>query len=452
MFPFRFRQQQSLSELFRRHGGEQGNVTIIFTIAMFALAIACGVAIDFGRLTVARTSLAAAADAAVLQVGSSKLEKREEMLSMADVVMAQNFNQSEHGELIKLTVDYKNNVITLNAAARFKSSFMGMVGVPTVDVPVSAEVTRSGNNIEVSLVLDTTGSMRGSRIASLKTAALEFINAVVWDNQTTLYSKVSVVPYSMGVNVGEYADVVRGTVAGGTCSAPGCQYYRFRNQFKNNKSFAVSKCVSERIGPQAYTDASALASPVGWNYPSPNNPCLGYEFIPLTADKTKLTALINQLDGSGSTASQVGVAWGWYVLSRDFGIWSGQSQPAAYGTKNTSKISVIMTDGEFNSSYCNGVIAKSSTYGSGADEDKIDCTAPNGSAIAQVQKLCDAMKKKGIIIYTVGFDIEQLEIVKQTLTNCATSPSNAYLAATSDQLASAFREIGKKVTGMRLSK
>ena len=111
-----------------------------------------------------------------------------------------------------------------------------------------------------------------------------------------------------------------------------------------------------------------------------------------------------------------------------------------------------MTDGEFNSSYCNGVIAKSSTYGSGADEDKIDCNAPNGSAISQVQKLCDAMKKKGIVIYTVGFDIEKLEIVKQTLTDCATSPSNAYLAATSDQLSTAFREIGRKVTGMRLSK
>lgn len=453
MFPFRSRQlRQQLASLFRRCGGERGNVSVIFTLATFGLVLASGVAVDFGRLTVARTSLSAAADAAVLQVGSSSLEKQDEMLSLAGVAMKQNYDQSEHGELVRLNISYKDDVIILSATARFKTSFMSMVGIPTVDVPVSAEVTRSGNNIEVSLVLDATGSMKGARITALKNAAKDFINAVVWDKQTQLYSKAAIVPYSMGVNVGAFADVVRGTVASGTCTAPGCQSYRFKNQFNNNKSFGVSTCVSERIGSEAYTDASALKYPVGFNYPSPNNPCIQYEIIPLTADKARLTAVIDQLDGSGSTASQVGVAWGWYVLSRDFGIWSGASQPAAYGTKNVNKITVIMTDGEFNSSYCKGVIAKSSTYGSGADDDKIDCAAPNGSAISQVQKLCDAMKKKGIVIYTVGFDIEQLQIVKQTLTDCATSPSNAYLAATSDQLSTAFREIGRKVTGMRLSK
>ena len=453
MFLIRFRQQmQQMAKFFRRCGGEHGNVSVLFAFATFVLVLASGVAVDFGRLTVARTSLSAAADAAVLQVGSSSLEKQGEMLSLAGVAMQQNFDQAEHGELVRLNLDYKDSVIILSATARFKTSFMSMVGIPSVDVPVSAEVTRSGNNIEVSLVLDATGSMKGARIAALKIAAKDFINAVVWEKQTLFYSKAAIVPYSMGVNVGALADIVRGTVAGGTCSAPGCQFYRFRNQFRNNKSFAVSTCVSERIGQEAYTDASALTYPVGFNYPSPNNPCIQHELIPLTANRTRLAALIDQLDGSGSTASQVGVAWGWYVLSRDFGIWNGANQPAAYGTKNVKKITVIMTDGEFNSSYCKGVIAKSSTHGSGADEDKIDCNAPNGSAISQVQKLCDAMKKKGIVIYTVGFDIEKLEIVKQTLTDCATSPSNAYLAATSDQLSTAFREIGRKVTGMRLSK
>lgn len=419
---------------------------------MLVLLLAAGAAIDYGRLTVARTSLAAAADSAVLQVGSSALEKPAEMKALADTVIRQNFDQAEHGDIVGLKLDYKNTVITLNAVARFKTSFMGIAGIPTVDLPVSAEVTRSGNNIEVSLVLDTTGSMKGARIAGLKSAAKEFINSVVWDKQTLFYSKAAIIPYSMGVNVGALADTVRGPVASGTCSTPGCQFFRFKNQFRNNKAFAASTCVSERIGSEAYTDASALTYPVGYNYPSPNNPCLSYEIIPLTSDKAKLSAAIDGMDGSGSTASQVGVAWGWYVLSRDFGVWSGENQPTAYGEKNVKKISVIMTDGEFNSSYCNGVIAKSSTVGSGADEDKIDCTAPNGSAIEQVQKLCDAMKKKGIEIYTVGFDIEKLEVVKQTLTNCASSPKSAYLAATSDQLSAVFRDIGRKVTGMRLSK
>ncbi len=374
------------------------------------------------------------------------------MEALAKAVIYQNYSEADHGPLDRVAISIKGNVITLDVTATYKTALLGIAGVFSVNLPVRSEVTRSGSNLEVALVLDVTGSMKGSRIDSLKAAAKDFINTVIWDSQSRFYAKAAIVPYSMGVNVGALADTVRGVPVAGTCNLPGCQYYRFRNTFRSSRTFANSTCVSERIGSEAFTDVSPLIAPVGFNYPSPNNPCIPYEFIPLTANKTRLLAAIDALDGSGSTASQVGVAWGWYAVSRDFGIWSGESLPAAYGTPYVKKIVVIMTDGEFNSSYCNGVIAKTSTYGSGADEDKIDCVAPNGSAISQVGKLCEAMKAKGVTVYTIGFDIEQLEIVKQTLLGCASGPSNAFLAATSAELSSVFLEIGKRVTALRLSK
>lgn len=430
----------------------RGNVTVSAAFALFALSLACGAAVDYGRLNVARTQLTAAVDAAALQVGSSTLTDEAKMTALARAAVTRNFQQSRHGELDLVKATLKGNTVTVSAKANFRTSFMGMVGLNSIEIPASADVERSGRNIEVALILDTTGSMKGSRIDALKSAAKEFIQTVVWDNQKLIYSKAAVIPYSMGVNVGALAATVRGSVHTGTCTAPGCQYYKFKSQLKSNKTFAVSTCVSERIGPDAYTDVSPLISPLGFNYPSPNNPCLPYEIAPLTTDKTILNAAIDGLDGSGSTASQVGVAWGWYVLSRDFGIWTGEHVPAAYGDKTVNKIAIIMTDGEFNSSYCNGVIARSSTLGSGADDDKIDCDAPNGSAISQVAKLCAAMKAKGITIYTIGFDIENLDIVKQTLSNCASGTPNAYLAATQAQLASVFALIGKRVTGLRLAR
>ena len=42
-------------------------------------------------------------------------------------------------------------------------------------------------------------------------------------------------------------------------------------------------------------------------------------------------------------------------------LWPAASQPAAYNTPNLIKVVVLMTDGSFNTVYCNGVIAADST-------------------------------------------------------------------------------------------
>ena len=85
-------------------------------------------------------------------------------------------------------------------------------------LPVGAhsEVDRSSRNIEVALVLDTTGSMAGQKIIDLRAAAKDLVDIVVQDIQTPWYSKVAVVPYSMAVNVDTYANSARGSIIGST--------------------------------------------------------------------------------------------------------------------------------------------------------------------------------------------------------------------------------------------
>ncbi len=49
------------------------------------------------------------------------------------------------------------------------------------------------------------------------------------------------------------------------------------------------------------------------------------------------------------------------MISPNFSyLWPTASQPAAYGTPKLFKIVILMTDGEFNTSYCNGVISQDS--------------------------------------------------------------------------------------------
>lgn len=445
--------RQSLIAALRRfQRADRGNITMIMSFVIFGIVFAVGIAVDFGRLVTTRTALSAAIDAAALQAGSSNLTTEDALEALAEKVVERNYMEEELGELIAFDLKLNGQTLTLGTTAKFPTSFMRLAGIKYINLPVSAEVIKSGNNLEVALVLDTTGSMKGNKLKSLKSAAKKFVDTVVWDNQAQFYSKVAVVPYSMGVNLGSLAADARGSVSSGTCNAPGCAKYKFKNAKGANRTLNISSCVSERTGDEAFTDAPPSSAPVGRNYASANNPCLDSELLPLNSDKQDIKDAIDDLVATGSTAGQIGIAWGWYALSADFGLFTGESAPAAYGTELLSKIAVIMTDGEFNTGYCNGVIARNSGNGSGVSDDKIDCDATNGSATDQAETLCTEMKKKGITIYTIGFDIGEDEEAQDVMTNCASSASHAYLAATDAELAAAFQAIGKKVTALRLSK
>ena len=129
---------------------------------------------------------------------------------------------------------------------------------------------------------------------------------------------------------------------------------------------------------------------------------------PLSANKTTLKAQVDALAAVGSTGGHIGIAWGWYLISPNFAyLFPTESKAAAYGTDHLFKVVVLMTDGEYNSSYCNGVISQDSTSGSGSLNDHMNCNAPNGHAYVQSDALCDAMKADGkdVIVYTVGFDV-----------------------------------------------
>jgi hypothetical protein len=236
------------------------------------------------------------------------------------------------------------------------------------------------------------------------------------------------------------------------CTTLGCPYYRFTNASNVQRVLAISSCVSERIGPNAYTDASPGTALVGYNYASTNNPCdAGVGLIPLTTDTTSLHTRITALQAAGSTAAQTGTAWGWYMLSPSFGLWTGNSVPAAYGAPETAKIAVLMTDGAFNTAYCNGVIAQDSISGSGSASDHINCNATNGSSHDQTLALCAAMKQRGIIIYTVGFHLDNDPVAQSVFSTCATDAGHFFLADDGVTLQAAFQQIGQSISQLRIT-
>src|SRR3546814_5547134 len=103
---------------------------------------------------------------------------------------------------------------------------MRVLGTDSTDVAATAEATLSSRDVEVSLVLDVTGSMLiDDRIVDLRAAANELVDIVVQDFQVPFYSKIALVPYSAAVNVGDYAEDVRGSYTNNTCTQPTCRYF-----------------------------------------------------------------------------------------------------------------------------------------------------------------------------------------------------------------------------------
>ncbi|MEG1451992.1 pilus assembly protein TadG-related protein [Brevundimonas sp.] len=252
------------------------------------------------------------------------------------------------------------------------------------------------------------------------------------------------------------------------CRGDGCQNRLFDNILGRQKTLPTSTCVSERprrSAPGGALSAASDAVPsadnwLGRAYLESGNACPTATFVPLTNDSKTLTDSINGYRHGGSTAGQVGIELAWYAISPTFGsIFPKDNQPNVFDRTKTIKAVVLMTDGEFNTPFCRGIIAKNAGSGSGDDAAKINCNATNGNGFAQSVQLCDAMREQGIIVYTVGFNLgggrggSGIDTAYEVMEYCATDKKeNFFPAADGTDLKEAFKQIGRDITRLRIAR
>jgi hypothetical protein len=234
----------------------------------------------------------------------------------------------------------------------------------------------------------------------------------------------------------------------------GTTYFAFENMEGDLQTHRVSGCVTERVGAEAYTEAAPTgpSSWVGRHYPNIDGTCIGDTILPLSSNAATIKSRIDSFDVSGSTSGQIGIAWGWYMISPNWNTLWPSNGAAAYNSAETLKAVVIMTDGAFNTPYCSGVISRQAGSGSGSNSAKIDCDATNGDPFAQSRALCTAMKAQGVVVYTVGFSITAGTEEAQVLADCASTPANVFLPADGGDLSEAFAAIGRDIKQLRISR
>jgi hypothetical protein len=232
------------------------------------------------------------------------------------------------------------------------------------------------------------------------------------------------------------------------CLDYGCARMFYR---ENSASVMASTCLVERPGGQAYTDASTSGDGqrLGILYTS-NGACSTSNYVtPLTSNKTRLNAAIDDLVTSGGTAGQLGAAWGWYMISPNFAdVWDDEveNKPAAYETEDLIKVMVLMTDGEFNYQSCYGI--QNTLHPSAFRSANCD----SRSEFAQAQTICTNMKAAGVVIYTVGMQLGSSPATISFLTDCASNSQNAHLASDAATLQTAFKRIAQSISRLRISR
>jgi Flp pilus assembly protein TadG len=496
----------------------RGNVALLFALSLIPLLIGVGVAVDYGRALIVRERMNDASDAAALAIGSWPGLTHDELAAKAQQFFDANYPPSSLGTMGKLNVNFIGDDIKIDVSGELPTTFMQLANIDSVNVGASTTVTKKERNIELALVLDTTGSMGSSgKIGALKNAANLMVDKLFDGRANSDTLKVAVVPFAAAVNVGsdkksqDWIDKNAKSPVSYEDFASGVKAFDLYDKLKNVKSgWNWAGCVRERESsayeltdttPDSTTSASLFApyfapdepdSANDGNYSysnsyitdadcgqskkknrtpdacqrytgkydnadrdqsnagGPNLSCPPNAITPLTASKGTVTDAINALTPNGNTVIPAGLLWGWRTLSSTEPFTEGHP----YDEEKWVKAVVLLTDGENDvsggTSNHNHSVYNAFGYPTQGHLGNTNGSNAESTLNSKLTTVCNAVKAKGIQIYTIGFRITD-STTQNLLKGCATKPDMYYNSPTNDQLAGIFQDIAQGLSELRIA-
>jgi Flp pilus assembly protein TadG len=162
--------------LLRLKQDERGAALVYFTVAILPLLTVVGVGVDLGRIFLVKQRLTNAADAAAIAVGAKSNLTSEEATALADAFIRAHYP----GAVKNFNVNNAALQVNVTVTAEVVPVFLQLLNTQSVQISVNAQATRPQGKVEVAMVIDQTGSMAGSKLTSLKAAAKDLVDIVVW--------------------------------------------------------------------------------------------------------------------------------------------------------------------------------------------------------------------------------------------------------------------------------
>jgi len=176
-----------------------GNFAILSSLLAVPIVMAVGLAIDVSTIARTKSTLQNAIDSAVLAVArEGKDISDDKAKSIASTFLAGNFDP----QVTKLKVVKNGTEFNVSAQTSTGLAFGSLFGYQNWPVQAAATADIAYSSYEIALVLDTTGSMKGGKLTSMKEAVLGLIGTMSVQVNDTDKLKFAVVPFSAYVNVG----------------------------------------------------------------------------------------------------------------------------------------------------------------------------------------------------------------------------------------------------------
>ena len=430
----------------------KGNVALMFAISLLVFIGVIGSAIDYARLVSTHSKVQNLADSLTLAAAIGLQHEQYDETGLdefAGIYLA----QSDAGDL-QPEWNMEGGEINFTLKTTQDMIFMGIFNQSEKIVEATATVpVFKAKNFNVALVLDTTLSMTGTRMLSLKRAANEMIDVIRKSDSDDTY--VSVVPFS---------EMVKIPTSYGNASWFNKPADKTVNHNLIDLNLSIG-CRIETTGEKRqrvcdHTVLNTVTLNVTWNG------CMisrnfGYHNVPefsaerlqgvtrtgyCSDDRNMMSPMTNNMDTVAATVDAMvphsetyipgGLIWGWRTLQPEAPLTEIAQAPS-----NSQKVMIMMTDGANSNSLGNPV-----PWSEGLFHDESDVDAAN----TLTSELCEDIKNDDVEIYTIALEVNDAATVTM-MQNCATSVSHFYDVNNASGLSKVFEDISTELADIRLS-
>ncbi|UPJ46356.1 TadE/TadG family protein [Bradyrhizobium sp. 200] len=432
-------------------GANEGNIAILFGIAVIPIISFVGAAVDYTRANSARSSMQAALDSTALMLAKDLTEgtiQTSQISEKADAYFKALYTNNE-AKSLSINATYTQNAgngstIQVNGSGNIETGFMRVVGFPTMDFQTSSTSAWGNVRMRVALALDVTGSMDyDGKMTAMKPAAKALIDqiAALAKNPGDVY--ISLIPFAKDVNVGasnyneSWINWTDWEKVNGTCSnnnyttKSSCEASTYRTWTPRNHN-TWNGCVTDRNRDPDYAtkNTTPTSDPSTKFYAEQYNACPA-QLMPLSYDFTALKAKVDSLVPNGGTNQPIGIAWGWQSLTEGVPL----NAPPEDTNYTYRKVLIVMSDGL-------------NTQSRWSDEGNGQ-TQYNGAIDARQKIQCDNIKAQGIVIYTMHVNTNG-DPTSAILKYCASGTDRFSTVTSSSEIAAAFTAIGTSLSKLRV--
>lgn len=472
----------TLSKLFRR---KEGSVAAIFALSLLPLMAVAGFAIDFSRINSAKVQLRAALDNAVLAAANLNTEDPDGLVEewVISQMQVNGYDTSNITIAAEIASEPKFRAVSASATLDLPSVIMQLFGTPSTRILVEASAIQEQSEVEISLVLDISSSMRGSKLAALKPAASEFVDTML-EGLAANSTSINLVPYGGSVNIGDslFNQFAVSASDDPTILDPSEEDYDLgrdldENAFRFSDSETCLEVRAEDYNTDRISSHSRGQVPSFWQWWNVHSWCPQDESA-VFLNSNSAEALKNRIDGmvlSDGTGMDIGAMWGLKFLSPSHrGDLGGDfaQRPLAFDAEGVSKFMVIMTDGNItkqnrpidasignvhtnrnnrrpnqNSRRQNG---NSANLQVSVERGNANARSSQDNAVGRFKRVCETAKGEGITVFTIGFQISRNSVADKILEECASSERTYFLVEDSE-LQSVFGAIASQIRQLRIA-